>query len=191
MWPAFALRREGVENIPEKSAYLLLCKHQRWEDIPLLSLVTPRPLYYIAKAELFENPLAGWFLQSLGGIPLNRKRPLESRRHLNSALCFLQAGAGAVVFPEGTYYRDQMGPGKPGMIRWILTRIDIPVIPVGIRYRRNRRRTSVWIRFGKPLVGKGAVPVDDLLCQTMREIARLSGFPTGTREEESTQHEPI
>jgi 1-acyl-sn-glycerol-3-phosphate acyltransferase len=191
MWPAFQIRREGLENVPRESSYLLLPKHQRWEDIPLLSLVSPRPLYYVAKAELFEKPLIRWFLMSLGGVPLNRSRPLESRPHLHSVLSFLQTGEGAVVFPEGTYYIDRMGPGKPGVVRWILSRMDIPLIPVGIRYQSKRGRTSVSIRFGKALAGKPGDPMEDLLCRAMEEIARLSGFPPMTQKEESRCHEPI
>ena len=57
-WPLFAIRREGVNHLPQAGGFVLLPKHQRWEDIPLLSLACPRPLYYVAKAELFSNAKA-------------------------------------------------------------------------------------------------------------------------------------
>jgi 1-acyl-sn-glycerol-3-phosphate acyltransferase len=59
--PFFCLETEGIENLPQKSAFVLLPKHQRWEDIPLVGLATPRPLYYIAKYELFKNPVSSYF----------------------------------------------------------------------------------------------------------------------------------
>lgn len=176
MWLVFKIQREGLENLPGQSAFILLPKHQRWVDIPLLSLASPRPLYYVAKAELFGNSLVGRFLKSLGGIPLNRNRPLQSRQHLQAMVSFLRAGEGVVVFPEGTYYRDRMGPGRSGMVRWILTRMDIPFIPVGVRYRPAFGRTRVCVRFGKALAGKDGVPVELFLNRVMNEIARLSGF---------------
>ena len=79
LFPFFRLNITGKENLPRKSAFVLLPKHQRWEDIPLLGLSTPRPLYYLAKHELFKNALGNWFFRGLGGVPLNRERPLESR----------------------------------------------------------------------------------------------------------------
>jgi 1-acyl-sn-glycerol-3-phosphate acyltransferase len=37
--PLFRIEIEGLKNLPRDSAFILLSKHQRWEDIPLLSLV--------------------------------------------------------------------------------------------------------------------------------------------------------
>jgi hypothetical protein len=66
--PFFRVVVSGLENLPAESAFILLPKHQRWEDIPLLTLATPRRLYYVAKHELFKNPLGSWYVTSLGGI---------------------------------------------------------------------------------------------------------------------------
>jgi len=173
---AFRLSRQGTENLPRKEGFLLLSKHQRWEDIPLLSIATPRPLYYIAKYELFNNPLSHWFISSLGGIPLNRQQPLKSRRSLTSVVELLRQGEGIAVFPEGTYYRDKMGPGQVGIVRLILSRASSPFIPVGIQYRHGAWRTSVHIQFGKALCPGGAASPRVILNQIMGEIARLSGL---------------
>jgi 1-acyl-sn-glycerol-3-phosphate acyltransferase len=172
----FRMETSGVQHLPRKEAFILLPKHQRWEDIPLLSLATPRPLYYVAKSELFRNPLSKWFLSSLGGIPLNRQRPLESRRSLLSLICFLKEGEGAVVFPEGTYYQNKMGPGQVGMVRLILSRLTIPFIPVGIRYAREGTRIVVRVKFGKAFHVDSTTPANAFVDRMMIEIARLSGF---------------
>lgn len=174
--PFFHTETSGVQHLPRKEAFILLPKHQRWEDIPLLSLATPRPLYYVAKSELFCNPLSKWFLSSLGGIPLNRQRPLESRRSLLALICFLKEGEGAVVFPEGTYYQNKMGPGQVGMVRLILSRLTIPFIPVGIRYAREGPRIVVRVKFGKAFHADSKMPANAFVDRMMIEIARLSGF---------------
>ncbi len=174
--PFFALRVEGVENLPHETAFVLLPKHQRWEDIPLLSLATPRPLYYVAKYELFQNPLGRWYLTALGGLPLNRQRPLESRRTMKAVIQFLKEGEGVVIFPEGTYYRERMGPGHAGIIRLVLSRLTLPFVPVGIRYRKTGLRTKVLVQYGRPFETGKDTPYDLLLEQMMGEIARLSGF---------------
>ena len=174
--PFFHLKTSGVKNLPEKSAFILLPKHQRWEDIPLLGLATPRPLYYVAKSELFNNTLSNWFLRSLGGIPLNRQRPLKSRQSLQSLISLLKEGEGAVVFPEGTYYINKMGPGRAGVVKMILSRLPLPFIPVGVRYSRKRLRTLVEINFGKPFYAETETSASQLLDQMMKEIAELSGL---------------
>ena len=174
--PFFRLETDGIENLPQKSAFILLPKHQRWEDIPLLSLATPRPLYYVAKYDLFKNPFSNWFLRSLGGIPLNRQRPLESRQSMQAMIEFLKKGEGVVVFPEGTYYRNEMGPAHIGIVRLIFSRFSLPFIPVGINYSGKRARTLVRINFGKAFYADPAAPVSSFLDNMMKEIAGLSGL---------------
>lgn len=172
----FRIKTRGQENLPNRTGFILLPKHRRWEDIPLLSLATPRPLYYVAKYELFLNPISRWFISSLGGIPLNRSRPLESRQYLKTMLDLLEKGEGIVIFPEGTYYRSRMGPGHVGLIRMIQSRSTVPFIPVGINYSAKRARTLVEVNFGRPSYKGLLNNVGEFLDQMMKEIARLSGF---------------
>ena len=174
--PFFRLETSGVTNLPKTSAFIFLVKHQRWEDIPLLALATPRPLYYIAKHELFSNPLSNWFIRSLGGIPLNRERPLESRRSLQATIEFLKKGEGVVVFPEGTYYRGKMGHGHDGMVRLILSRLSLPFLPVGVKYSKKGWRTLVQINFGEACCADSATSARMFLDHIMGKIAQLSGL---------------
>ena len=174
LYPFFRTEVYGLENLPVKNAFILLPKHQRWEDIPLLSLAAPRPLYYIAKYELFTNPVSRWFLYSVGGIPLNRSRPLESRRSFKALIYFLRKGEGIVIFPEGTYYNNEMGRGQVGLIRMIHSRFMVPFIPVGIHYLKKRGKRIVRIDFGRPIYEKSSVTAEGLLDRIMKEIARLS-----------------
>jgi 1-acyl-sn-glycerol-3-phosphate acyltransferase len=174
--PVFSVQVEGSGRLPKNRAFVLLPKHQRWEDIPLLSLAAPRPLYYVAKHELFTTRASNWLITSLGGIPLNRRRPLASRRSLQAVIHHLHGGEGVVVFPEGTYFKDRMGPGQTGMIRLILSRLSIPFIPVGIRYTRAGMRTRVRIVFGETMFPDGRKFSQAFMQHIMDDIARLSGF---------------
>ncbi|MFO7784484.1 MAG: lysophospholipid acyltransferase family protein [Thermodesulfobacteriota bacterium] len=173
--PFFRVRAYGLEHLPGRSGFVLLAKHQRWEDIPLLGLTVPRPLYYVAKAELFRFAPFGWVLSSLGGIPLNRDRPLQSRRSLRGIIEHLKSGEGVVIFPEGTYYRDRMGPPRRGLVRMVLSKTSPPFVPVGIRYRKGLR-TDVDIRFGRPVPAETGMEARHFLDRMMKEIARLSGL---------------
>lgn len=172
--PGYRLEVSGIEQIPTDSAYVLLPKHQRWQDIPLLGLAVPRPLYFVAKQELFALAAVEWFFKRLGGIPLNRQRPIESRRYLNRVVRLLERAEGLVVFPEGTYSPGTVGPAKTGMVRFVLGRLALPFIPVGIRYHSNGLRTRAAIRFGAPLHADPSEPVNVFVDRIMRHIARLS-----------------
>jgi 1-acyl-sn-glycerol-3-phosphate acyltransferase len=166
----------GQENVPPRSGFILLPKHQRWEDIPLLGLASPEPLYYVAKKELFTNRLSAWFMTSLGGIPLDRRRPLASRKSIKAVVELLEGEAGVVIFPEGTYYRNCMGPGHAGLVRLVHSQIEVRFIPVGVHYSLKGMRRRVDIRFGKALLWGPSTEPEAFLAVTMREIKLLSGL---------------
>jgi len=174
--PFFEIQIEGQENIPKGGSFILLPKHQRWEDIPLLGLASPVPLYYVAKNELFLNPLSSWFMGSLGGIPLERRRPMASRSSIKTVVGLVKKGAGVVVFPEGTYYRNCVGSGQVGLIRLIHSQIEVPFIPVGIRYVGKGVRKQVEIKFGKTMSWESSAEPEDFLALAMKEIRVLSGL---------------
>jgi 1-acyl-sn-glycerol-3-phosphate acyltransferase len=174
--PFFRIKTEGLRNVSKNKSFILTPKHQRWEDIPLLSISTPRPLYYIAKNELFLNPFTGWFLSSLGGLPLNRARPLESRASFKVMMERLGEGEGLVIFPEGTYFKDRVGPGRIGMVKMIRSRIKVPFIPVGIDYAKEGRQTLVRMHFGEALYDDPSETTESFLDRIMNEIKRLSRF---------------
>ena len=88
----------------------------------------------------------------------------------------LREGEGLVVFPEGAYFKNRVGPGRPGMIKMIRARLSIPFIPVDIEYTNEGRPMLVRIHFGKPLYDEPAVTTGDFLDRIMKEIERLSGF---------------
>ena len=156
---------------------MLLCKHQCWQDIPLLGLASPWPLYYVAKYELFIHPLSRWFVSGLGGVPLNRKRPLASRDSIRNIIRLIQNGERIVVFPEGTYYKNKIGPGHSGIIRAIQARAEVPFVPVGIHYDEGKMQKRVRIRFGQPLFADGTRGMDAFMVRAMREIGDLSDLP--------------
>ena len=174
--PFFEIQIEGQENIPKGGSFILLPKHQRWEDIPLLGLASPTPLYYVAKKELFMNRLSNWFMTSLGGIPMDRRRPLTSRNSIKTVVGLLKGKAGVVVFPEGTYYKGAMGSGYVGLIRLIRARVDVPFIPTGIRYSGEGMRKLVEVKFGNALHWESSTEPEVFLAAAMQQIRILSGL---------------
>lgn len=172
---------EGLEHLPASGPAIICPKHQRWEDIIAVGVALPPPLYYIAKAELFVTPLQREFLRALGGVPVDRQNPRATLSSFRQLLPLLQHQAYIVLFPEGTYFRGRMGPGKHRLVQMILKLQEqnglraLPFVPVGLSYESTLKSSgwSVTVRVGTPLFAPGAKQAEGLTQAIMEKIARL------------------
>lgn len=65
----------GEENIPEKGPFIVACNHASNFDPPLLGTAMRHHLiHFMAKEELFRNPVMGWFLRYVHTFPVHRGR---------------------------------------------------------------------------------------------------------------------
>lgn len=174
------LRVEGLKHLPPAGPVILCPKHQRWEDIVVVGLALPPPLYYIAKAELFVHPGVREFLRALGGVPVNRADPRATLSSFRQLLPLLKNRARLVLFPEGTYVPGRVGPGKHRLIQLLLklqgeNGLDpLPFVPVGLSYQPAGQRWSVTVRLGPPRTACGPQEAKDFTRALMADIARLS-----------------
>ncbi len=179
----YRIELEREADLPAGRPAVILPKHQYWTDIPLVSLSFAFPLLFVAKKELFRFPGIRAYLSLLGGIPLDRDRSIRTFNAVKYLLSSLRANEKVVIFPEGTYVRGLVGPGKSRLIRMILgiqseLKNEIPFIPVGIRYgERGGWRRLVEIRIGAPLFAGGEAEAVPLTRRVMEEIGRLSQLP--------------
>jgi len=186
----YRLRVQGAENIPHHGPAIILPKHQYWTDIPIVGLALGPQLNYIAKTELFRIPSVKTFLSLLGGIPVNRERTTKTMGSFRHILQLLREKEYVVIFPEGTYYRSEVGKGKSRLIQMILRwqghvgangtdtmEHYIPFVPMGIYYGRKGLRNMVTVKIGRPIFAEGEDEALKLTNQIIRSIARLSGMP--------------
>src|SRR5262245_41116831 len=68
--PLVPLRLFGLENVPLEGPLLVVSNHVSNADPILLELVSPRPLFFMGKKELFRNPFFRWVLHRFGGFPV-------------------------------------------------------------------------------------------------------------------------
>ena len=64
---------KGLENVPRSGPFIVAATHRSYFDPFLISAFLPRPLYFMAKRELFKNPLFGILLRTLGAFPVDRE----------------------------------------------------------------------------------------------------------------------
>ena len=69
----YRLEVHGKENIPKNCEYIVAPNHLSTLDPPMIAGILNRPLAYMAKKELFENPFLRWWLNWLGAFAVDRE----------------------------------------------------------------------------------------------------------------------
>ena len=183
----YQIETEKEEDLRFNGPAVILPKHQYWTDIPLVGLSFNFPLLFVAKTELFRFPGIRSYISLLGGVPLDRERTIRTLNSFRYLLARLKASEKVVIFPEGTYFRGQVGQGKNRLVKLVLRfqsvlRERIPFVPVGIRYGERRGfRRRVEIRIGRPLFAERESDAISLTEQVMEEIGRLCGLPRASK----------
>jgi cytidylate kinase len=146
---------EGLDRIPRKGPLIVACNHISFWDPPLVGAHLPREMHFIAKAELFHNPLFGALIRAYNSIPI--QRGAQARSGLRGAEEVLSSGGAILIFPEGTRNKtgELMTP-RAGVGRLsAITRT--PVAPACItgsnQIRRSmRRQVPIRLTFGSPVM---------------------------------------
>src|SRR5207237_8349815 len=68
----FRLERQGRENIPASGPVILASNHRSFLDPFVIGVCLRRPVYFVAKQELFHKRWQAWLLNSLGALPVRR-----------------------------------------------------------------------------------------------------------------------
>ena len=124
----FRLERQGRENVPRRGPLILAANHRSFLDPFVVGVCLRRPVYFVAKQELFEKRWQGWLLNALGAFPVRRGESDEES--IATAKAILARGDAVVIFPEGTRIRrDGLGRPKRGVGRMALES-GAPVVPI-------------------------------------------------------------
>jgi 1-acyl-sn-glycerol-3-phosphate acyltransferase len=151
----FRLTRIGRGHIPAKGPVIIAANHRSFLDPFVIGTMARRPMYYVAKKELFQRRWQAWILNSLGAFPVDRGASDEES--VQTAKRILARGDIVLIFPEGTRTRPgSLGKPKRGVGRLALE-TGAPVVPVAVIGTENVRKGwrirphKVRIRAGRPL----------------------------------------
>jgi len=151
----FRLSRIGREHIPESGPVIFASNHRSFLDPFIMGVCSRRPIYYVAKSEIFANPLVAWFVSSLGAFPV--RRGAGDADMLETVRAILARGDQVLMFPEGTRTRPgALGRPKRGIGRLALD-TGAPVVPVAmigteaVRKGWRIRPHKIRVRIGSPL----------------------------------------
>lgn len=165
------------DHIPVTGPCVVASNHVSNLDVVYLALNLPRHPHFMAKVELYKNPVVAWGIRMCGSFPVNRRE--------NDAWTMQQAGRILsnsqllCMFPEGTRSKDhaQLRRGKVGAVKLALEH-KAPLIPVAITgthdFRlRGWRSHKIRIQAAPPLdLGAiaGSAPYQP---DTLRELTNM------------------
>ncbi len=189
--PYARFRFESDRHIPRKGPAIVVANHRSYFDpaaLVLLAARAGRALRFLGKKEVFDAPLVGQAMRSLGHIRVDRgtgsEAPLEAAADALAAgelLCILPQG----TIPRGRAFFEAELAGRPGAAR-LAARSGAPVIPVGLWgteavWPRSSKVPLVWnvvrppkveVRAGPPVLLHHGDPKEDTAA-IMRAIQDL------------------
>jgi 1-acyl-sn-glycerol-3-phosphate acyltransferase len=144
-----------MANVPRSGPLLMVSNHVGAIDPAIIGAWTTRPVWVMAKAELFKGSWA-WLMRGYHAFPVVRHSP--DRTALRRALDLLKQESVVVLFPEG--HRSEHARllrAEPGA-GFIARRSGAPLMPIAITGSQNvlgrhqviPRRAEVAMTFGEP-----------------------------------------
>jgi 1-acyl-sn-glycerol-3-phosphate acyltransferase len=148
-------RAIGAENVPTVGPVILAPNHFSQWDHFFSGVFIRRRVRFMAKSQLFSNPLIEFIFRHGGVFPVRRGHHDEEA--FKTAFTILDRGGCILMYPEGGRSRTGgLGEPRPGVGRLALER-GMPVIPVaihgssGVRRWRKLRFPKVTIQYGEPM----------------------------------------
>lgn len=151
----FRMQRKGLSNMPASGPLIIAANHRSFLDPFVIGTCIRRPVYFVAKKELFDHRIGGWLIARLGAFPVNRDS--GDAEMLQTAKAILERGGCVVIFPEGTRVRPgPLAAPRRGVARLALE-TGATIVPVAVAGTEDVRRgirirpKKVRIRVGRPL----------------------------------------
>lgn len=182
---------EGAHRVPVHGPAILASNHISYVDPLLMAYLADRrgrKVCFLAKSELFRNPILGSVLRNSGQIPVERGTR-EAGTSLKHAVEALRQGEIVGIFPEGTTSHSfNPMPAKTGVAR-LAQLSGVYVLPVGIwgSHRiwnragdRYHWRLPVSLVVGEPVyvlpdekVGEATRRIMDQICISIAQARRI------------------
>jgi 1-acyl-sn-glycerol-3-phosphate acyltransferase len=156
---------DGTGNLPPADRpCLFVSNHMSYLDGFVLVAVLPRPVAFIAKAELARSPITRLPLARLGIAFVERFDVRKGLSDYRNVVGLARSGISPLFFAEGTFRR------MPGLLPFHMgaftaaVEAGLPVVPIAIRGTRSilrggswfPRRGSIALTIGEPLAPAAA-----------------------------------
>jgi 1-acyl-sn-glycerol-3-phosphate acyltransferase len=151
----YRTRAIGTSNVPPDGAFILAPNHFSQMDHFFLGVYLRRKIQFMAKSQLFGNPVLDYIFRVGGVFPVRRGHHDEEA--FKTAYTVVGRGGCIGMYCEGGRSRSgRLGEPKPGVGRLALES-GVPVVPVaihgslGVRRWRRLRFPKVTVQYGEPV----------------------------------------
>ena len=172
------LRSYGAERVPKTGGVVLAFNHFHWIDPPVVGLLSPRPMNFVAKVEAHRIPGLGQLIRAFGTISVRRgESDREAVRQMRESV---RAGHALGLFVEGTRQLS----GVPGQVQpgaaMVALQEGVPIVPVAIygshEWKLGNYR-PISVAWGEPIIfdglpkgGKGYREASDQVQAKLHEL---------------------
>lgn len=130
----YKMEFKGLDNIPAQGTrYIVAINHTCALDPVFVAMPKQVPaLHFMAKAELFKNPIVAWFITHMYGFPVKRGKGDTSAIDYGEKI--IEEGHVMAICPEGKRIKDKNGvpqKAKAG-VAVIAKATNASVLPVAI-----------------------------------------------------------
>ena len=172
----YRLEVYGKENIPKNCEYIVAPNHLSTLDPPMIAGVLNRPLAYMAKKELFENPFLRWWLNWLGAFAVDRENLSVST--IRTVLTIKKTGWVFAIFPQGTRQEPGIISNVTKGFASLAKTTKCGILPIGIIGTEKAKHLPFS---GKVIVKIGElIPYSENVEETVQKwvdaIQELTGF---------------
>lgn len=159
------IRVKNKHNLPSDGPLIIILNHPNTlMDAWVVGMICKQPIYYMAKATLFDSKLKLKLLRGLNMIPINRQgegkiEGVDNDDSLSECYKVLSEGKTLLIFPEGTSYKERvLRKLKTGTARIALEtekrnqgKLGLKVVAIGLNYSAQEKfRSNILIDIDKP-----------------------------------------
>ena len=131
----YRVDKQGLDNIPEEGACVLVCNHVSYVDAIVISACVRRPIRFVMDHRIFATPVLGFIFRTMRTIPIAPAKEDSALKERAFQLVREALANGEVVgiFPEGRLTGDgEIHRFRPGIER-IVAETPVPVVPLALQ----------------------------------------------------------
>ena len=131
----YRLDKEGLDNIPDDGAAVLVCNHVSFVDALIIAAACRRPVRFVMDHNIFRVPVLNFVFRTGRAIPIAsaRENPGLLEKAYDEIARALEHGDVVCIFPEGRITdTGELYPFRSGIKR-IVDRTPVPVVPLALR----------------------------------------------------------
>lgn len=166
----------GKENVPKTNEYIVAPNHLSTLDPPTIAAVLPRPVAFMAKKELFDNPFLCWWLNWLGAFAVDRENLNVST--IRTVLTIRKTDWVFGIFPQGKRQEPGVISGITKGFASLAKTTKCGILPVGIIGSQEAKYKpfsgKIIIKIGKLI--PYSENVDGMVEEWKKSIQDLTGF---------------